>query len=182
MARPDMSRATAVAAAETEEDEAATDVSSVAEVEGGSEGPPPLACDGWGEATIGAAGDGAMDGGERAGLGATAGGATDGAGDGEAAEGEGDGAAVDGVGDGVAAEREGDGTGAGVAAENEGDGARNGVATDGATAAGDGVAVDEARAAGAGEGLPPRAGLRGAMTTMTSFSPFWQLVALPLMK
>lgn len=195
MARPDMSRATAVAAAETEEDEAATDVSSVAEVEGGSEGPPPLACDGWGEATIGAAGDGAMDGGERAGLGATAGGATYGAGDGEAAEGEGDGAAVDGVGDGVAAEcegdgtgagvaaeREGDGTGAGVAAENEGDGARNGVATDGATAAGDGVAVDEARAAGAGEGLPPRAGLRGAMTTMTSFSPFWQLVALPLMK
>lgn len=171
MARPHMSRATAVAAAETEEDEAARDVDSVAEAAGGSEGSPPFSCDGWGEATTGADGDGATDGGDRTGLGegteaagagTGVGGATDGAGDGAALEGAGVGVALDGVGVGVAA-----------------DGAGDGVATYGATATGVGATAVEV---GAGEGLPKRIVLRGAMTTMTSFSPFWQLVALPLMK
>lgn len=166
MARPHMSRAIAVVAAETEEGVAASEADSVEEAAGWSEGSPPFSCDGCGEATIGADGDGARDGGDRegteaAGAGTGVGGATVGAGDGAALEGAGDGA-----GDGVATEREGDGTGDGVAAECDG----AGVATDGATAA------------GVGEGLPTRMVLRGAMTTVMSFSPFRQLVSLPLMK
>lgn len=122
--------------------------------------------EGLGDNGVAVSGDG--DGGEKAGEDNGGETATRGAG-----EDDGDGAAPTGTGDGD-----------GALTTGAGDGAEEGTLVGGA---GDGIEEGEAATAeGPGETSvgagAPLLRFRGARTTTTSFSPFWQLLRFPVMK